>query len=424
MAAAVPDLETDESESNLLFFNFNQNYSAISVGTKTGYRLLSLASIDKFDVVHEDDTPEVNAIDRFFSSSLLALVSLTAPRKLRVCHFKKTQEICNFSYSSAILGVKLNRTSHAILQRLVVCLEDSIHIHGLKDMRTLHSINNIPYNPKGLFALASGNENCFLAWPSSNIIGEVHVFDCISQRDITTIHAHDNPLAAIAFSTSSSMIATASEKGTIIRVFSLPDGQKIFEFRRGVKRCATIHSLSFSQDSRFLCCSSNTETIHIFNLESTKDEKPVEESQGGWMDYLSGALRTSASYLPTQVTEILNQGRDFAVARLHKAGLKNVSAIACIQRATYVLVACEDGFLYVFNFNTSIGGECPYVKRLRFDVMGESGNAEVADSMLINGAAASWPFTKDEPSEDRVKEPADDLKLDDENEFPPVVHGN
>lgn len=37
------------------------------------------------------------------------MVSLTAPRKLKVCHFKKETEICNYSYSNSILAVKLNR---------------------------------------------------------------------------------------------------------------------------------------------------------------------------------------------------------------------------------------------------------------------------------------------------------------------------
>ena len=48
-------------------------------------------------------------MDRLFSSSLVALVSLTSPRKLKVCHFKKGTEICNYSYSNTILAVKLNR---------------------------------------------------------------------------------------------------------------------------------------------------------------------------------------------------------------------------------------------------------------------------------------------------------------------------
>lgn len=48
-------------------------------------------------------------VERLFSSSLVAIVSLKAPRKLKVCHFKKGTEICNYSYSNTILAVKLNR---------------------------------------------------------------------------------------------------------------------------------------------------------------------------------------------------------------------------------------------------------------------------------------------------------------------------
>lgn len=49
------------------------------------------------------------------------------------------------------------------------------------------------------------------------------------------------------------------------------DGAKLFEFRRGVKRCVSISSLAFSMDSLFLCCSSNTETVHVFKLEEAKE---------------------------------------------------------------------------------------------------------------------------------------------------------
>lgn len=85
------------------------------------------------------------------------------------------------------------------------------------------------------------------------------------------IHAHDSPLAAIAFSPNGTRIATASEKGTVIRVFSVTDSSKLYEFRRGVKRCVAISSLAFSLCGQFLGCSSNTETVHIFKLEDPKD---------------------------------------------------------------------------------------------------------------------------------------------------------
>ncbi len=52
---------------------------------------------------------EVCIIERLFSSSLVALVEMSNPRKLRVCHFKKNSEICTYSYPDTILTVKLNR---------------------------------------------------------------------------------------------------------------------------------------------------------------------------------------------------------------------------------------------------------------------------------------------------------------------------
>jgi len=53
---------------------------------------------------------EVRIIERLFSSSLIALVSSQAPRKLKVCHFKKGTEICSYSFANTILAIKLNRS--------------------------------------------------------------------------------------------------------------------------------------------------------------------------------------------------------------------------------------------------------------------------------------------------------------------------
>lgn len=55
------------------------------------------------------DTEDVCIVERLFNSSLMAMVSLSCPRKLKVCHFRKGTEICNYSYSNTILAVKLNR---------------------------------------------------------------------------------------------------------------------------------------------------------------------------------------------------------------------------------------------------------------------------------------------------------------------------
>ncbi|XP_063089679.1 WD repeat domain phosphoinositide-interacting protein 2-like [Cavia porcellus] len=180
--------------SQLLFGNFNPD--------NTGPPVDSKIHVFFFFFLVSADTEDVCIVERLFSSSLVAIVSLKAPRKLKVCHFKKGTEICNYSYSNTILAVKLNR------QRLIVCLEESLYIHNI----LLHTIRETPPNPAGLCALSINSDNCYLAYPGSATIGEVQVFDTINLRAANMIPAHDSPLAALAFDASGTKLATASEK--------------------------------------------------------------------------------------------------------------------------------------------------------------------------------------------------------------------
>ncbi|EEC06124.1 WD-repeat protein, putative, partial [Ixodes scapularis] len=339
-----------------LFYEFPHSilfcvrFRSLAVGTATGYKLFSLSNIDRLEQIYENETEGTCLVERLFSSSLVALVGASSARKLKVCHFKKGSEICNYSYSNSILAVRLNRV------RLVVCLEESLYIHNIRDMKVMHTIRETPPNPRGLCALSISNENCYLAYPGSDKIGEVQIFDASNLQAKVMIPAHDSPLAALAFNTAGTLIATASEKGTVIRVFNVSDGLKLYEFRRGMKRCVSICSLSFSADSQFLCASSNTETVHIFKLEDPKEPAT-------WMGYFGKALMQSASYLPSQVTEVFNQGRAFASVHLPFCGVRTVCALITVQKIPRVLVATTDGFLYVYNLDPAEGGDCTLARQ-------------------------------------------------------------
>ena len=68
------------------------------------------------------------------------------------------------------------------------------------------------------------------------------------------IKAHDSDLAQIALNIDGSRIASASDKGTLIRVWDCHTGELIRELRRGVDR-AEIYCLCFNPLSTFLACS-------------------------------------------------------------------------------------------------------------------------------------------------------------------------
>lgn len=60
-----------------------------------------------------------------------------------------------------------------------MCLEESLHIHNIRDMKILHTIRDTPPNPRGLCALSPCVEHCYVAYPGSSAVGEVQIFDAV-----------------------------------------------------------------------------------------------------------------------------------------------------------------------------------------------------------------------------------------------------
>lgn len=125
-------------------------------------------------------------------------------------------------------------------------------------------------------------------------------------------------------------LATASERGTVIRVFAVPERTRLYEFRRGVKRCVSIACLAFSACGAYLAATSNTETVHVFRLQADGEAAAEEAPAGGeagWYEWLSQAVSAGAGYLPAQVADVLAQGRAFAAARLPHPARRSVAAV-------------------------------------------------------------------------------------------------
>lgn len=395
--------------------NFNQDFTSLSVLSPTGLRLFSISSQDKVEEIFaKDNTEQIRIVERLFNSSLVVLVTAQKPNCLKMLHFKKKQDICNCFYPSEILCVRMNR------QRLIVCLAESIHIHDIRDMKILHSIENIAPNEQGLCALSL---NSHLAFPVCQTSGELRIFNASKLRTGMTIRAHDTSLSALAFSPSGALLATASERGTVIRVFCVKNGQRVQEFRRGVS-CVRIASLVFSASGDFLCASSNTETVHVFKIDTravetvelkaiadvaAKSENSAKEAVAStaaeescrpvasWGGMFSKAV--SSLLLPTQVSEVLAQDRSFATVQLAQGGLKHICALTRVQKEPRLLIACEDGFLYVHEFPAERGGPCKLmsVHDLR-GALEDVIELELSESVQRSQTKPSNPSTVTQPS--------------------------
>lgn len=88
---------------------------------------------------------DIGIVEMLFCTSLVALVGANhslSSRALRINNTKRESTICELSFHSPILAVKMNR------KRLIVVLETQIYIYDISNMKLLHTIDTIP-NPTG-----------------------------------------------------------------------------------------------------------------------------------------------------------------------------------------------------------------------------------------------------------------------------------
>ncbi|XP_027424189.1 WD repeat domain phosphoinositide-interacting protein 1 isoform X2 [Zalophus californianus] len=383
MEAEAADGPPGGLEAALSCFSFNQDCTSLAIGTKAGYKLFSLSSVEQLDQVHgSTEIPDVYIVERLFSSSLVVVVSHTKPRQMNVYHFKKGTEICNYSYSSNVLSIRLNR------QRLLVCLEEAIYIHNIKDMKLLKTILDIPANPTGLCALSINHSNSYVAYPGSLTTGEIVLYDGHSLKTVCTIAAHEGTLAAITFNASGSKLASASEK---VRDNQLARVQ---------------HGLTVP-----LCLKQHRDRAH---------------------------LQAGAPH--EQVSDMMNQDRAFATGRLNFSGQRNICALSTIQKLPRLLVASSDGHLYIYNLDPQDGGECVLIKThslLSSGTTEENKENDLRPSLPQSYAATvARPSTSSASTVPGYSEDGGALRgevipehefatgpvcLDDENEFPPII---
>jgi WD40 repeat protein len=143
-------------------------------------------------------------------------------------------------------------------------------------------------NPTGIMALSSKITSSTLAFPAGQA-GQVHLMELplkvFSANDIgkvqtpvaSIIPAHTTKIAALALSDTGEWLATASEKGTLIRIFECKSGKLMHELRRGMDE-AYIYSIQFNLMATRIVVSSDKGTIHIFNLPNLSDGESAEDS--------------------------------------------------------------------------------------------------------------------------------------------------
>ncbi|KAG5184715.1 autophagy-related protein 18, partial [Tribonema minus] len=239
--------------------SFNQDATCLVLGLRGGFRIYDCSPfVQRFStggggLLH---------VEMLFCTSLVALVGggdqpAFSPRRLRLWDTRKRAALCELNFVTAVLAVRLNR------RRVVVALERALHVFDITcAMKCLHTLATVP-NPRAVVAFSPNEENCHLAFPGTGV-GEVVMYDALALKVLNKVAACKSRVAAMAFCRSGALLATASEQGTVVRVFTVPGAQQVFTLRRGTYSSA-IRSLAFNQSATRLAVCGSSSTVHVFD---------------------------------------------------------------------------------------------------------------------------------------------------------------
>ena len=226
---------------SLLHTSFNQDHGCFAAGTDNGFRIYNCDPFREIFRRDFDHTGGIGVVEMLFRCNILALVG-GGPEpqyplnKVMIWDDHQSRCIGELSFRSEVRAVKLRR------DRIIVVLEQKIFLYNFADLKLLHQIETIA-NPKGLCAVSQLTSSFVLVCPGLQK-GQVRVEHYASRRT-KFFTAHDSRLACFALTTDGQLLATASTKGTLVRIYNTSDGTLLQEVHRILFFSSVICGVSF-----------------------------------------------------------------------------------------------------------------------------------------------------------------------------------
>ncbi|KAL6563851.1 Autophagy-related protein 18a [Orobanche gracilis] len=339
---------TNPNPIKLLHVSFNQDNSCFAAGTDRGFRIYNCDPFREIFRRDFDGKGGVGAVAMLFRCNILVIVGGgDTPQyplnKVMIWDDHQNRCIGELSFRSEVRGVRLRR------DRIIAVLEQKIFVYNFVDLKLLHQIETVA-NPKGLCSVSQVAGSFVLVCLGLQK-GQIRVEHYASKRT-KFVMAHDSRIACFALSQDGNLLATASSKGTLVRIFNTHDGNLLREVRRGADR-AEIHSLAFSDTAQWLAVSSDKGTVHVFNLKVNNRHVGSDRSTSPDPNP-SVVASSSLSFIKGVLPKYFSSEWSVAQFRLPEV---SQYVIAFGHQKNTVVILGLDGSFYRCKFDPTTGGE-------------------------------------------------------------------
>lgn len=259
----------------VLSVRFNQDHGCFACGMESGLKIYNVDPLVQKLFLSADVVGGIAQVEMLHRTNILAVVGGGKNPKFSENSVvilddsqkdKDKKVVMDFAFPQPVISMKMRH------DRLIVVLRNQIYGFSFPNNPVQNFIIDTRDNPKGICEVCPSIECSLLVFPGYKC-GSVQLVDlsvterCQSSAP-TTIQAHQTEIAAMAINQQGSFVATASRKGTLIRVFEVSSRQLTNELRRGAD-VALLYCINFSNDSAYVVASSDKGTVHIFAIKNT-----------------------------------------------------------------------------------------------------------------------------------------------------------
>jgi len=257
---------------------FNNLSTYLTGGTDKGYTIYGVYP-DLQKKINCELEGGVGIVKLFENTNMIILVGggsnpFRSKNTLVLRDLKKNQNITEIDIKENIKNALIGEKKLVVVTETKVCLFDWDGNNAL--MKQTYP------NELGLCATSQKFETIVTLGAKK---GEIAIWT-LSNDKYKIINAHTTNIVAIAISYDGKYVATASETGTLIRVFNIETSNLEYELRRG-SQSANIYDICFNYDATIIACCSNNGTVHIFELNSdVNNTKNTTSMLSGFKNYL------------------------------------------------------------------------------------------------------------------------------------------
>ena len=266
--------------------------------------------------------------------------------KLIIWDDHQKKPLSELKFNQNIMNVKLRK------DKIIVVCRDKIYVFNLSTFKNMDIIETGD-NAHGIVGVSYDPEQTILAYPDKKK-GQVRIKN-YEKSSVFYINAHENNIAYIVLSFDGSLLATASEKGTLIRIFNTENRNLLQEVRRG-KDKADIKYICFEPSYKFIAASSNKGTIHIWSLANTLKSlnKTSEDDSSNKIDNKTSGLKWLPNFLGG---EFFSSEWSFAQVRI-----TDPRSICCFGADNTIIIVSTEGKYYKAQIDMEKGGDCKIIQ--------------------------------------------------------------